>query len=124
VADGDPGELLLNVIREHGAGGIARIAEEQGLRPGCDRRLDRRRVKGEVILQAGRDELHDAAGERHGRRVRNVRGLVKHDLVAGIASRSQREVHRLGRADRDEQLAGRVVRDAVASLEVSGEGAP
>ena len=55
VALGDRGELVLDVVREDGAGRVARIAEEERLRPRRDRRLDRGRVEREVVLEAGRD---------------------------------------------------------------------
>jgi hypothetical protein len=44
VAAGDVGELLLDVVGEDRAGRVARVAQEQRLRPGRDRRLDRGRV--------------------------------------------------------------------------------
>ena len=48
---------------------------------------------------------------------------MEDDLVAGVAGRSQREVQRLRGADRDEDLGRRVVADAVAAVQVGGEGA-
>jgi hypothetical protein len=52
---------------------------------------------------------YDAAREHDGRHVGHVRRLVQDDLVARVAGRAQREVDRLRRADRDQQLGRRVV---------------
>ena len=65
--------------------------------------------------------LDPAAGEHDRRHVRDVRRLVQDDLVPGVAGRAQREVDRLRRPDGDQQLALRVVLDAVQALEVGGE---
>ena len=54
VALGDRGELVLDRVRQHGAGRVARVAEEQRLRARRDRRLDGRRVEREVVLEPGR----------------------------------------------------------------------
>ena len=124
VADGDVGDGVLDVVGQDGAGRVARVAEEQGLRPRRDRGLDGRRVEREVVLEAGRDVADDAAGEDDGRDVGDVRGLVEDHLVARVAGRPQREVDGLRGADRDQQLRRRVVGDAVAPLEVRGERAP
>ena len=49
---------------------------------------------------------------------------MEDDLVAGVDRRPQGEVDGLRRADGDEDLAGRVVADAVAALEVVGDRLP
>ncbi len=71
----------------------------------------------------GRDEDRRPAGEHDRRDVGHVRRLVEDDLVARVAGRPQREVDRLRRPDRDQDLGRRVVADAVAALEVVGERA-
>ena len=55
MALGDPGQLLLDRVRQDRARRIARVAEEEGLRPWGDGRLDGRGIEREVILEAGRD---------------------------------------------------------------------
>ena len=124
VALGDGRELVLHVVGKHGAGRVGWVAEEQRLRPRRDRCLDGRRVEREVVLEAGRHQARHAAREHDRRHVGHVRRLVEDDLVARVAGGPQREVQRLGRPDRDEDLARRVVADAVASLEVIGERSP
>ena len=57
------------------------------------------------------------------RPVRHVRRLVEDDLVARIESGAAGHVERLGGADRDQDLLGGVVADAVQPLEVMGQGA-
>ena len=69
------------------------------------------------------DVAHDAAGEDDRRDVGDVRRLVEDDLVARVARGAQRQVDGLRGADRDQDLGGRVVADAVAALEV-GRRAP
>ena len=124
VADGDVRQRVGDVVRQDGPGRVARVAQEQRLGPGRDRRLDGGRVQREVVLEAGRDVTHDAAGEDDGRDVRHVRRFVEDDLVTRVARRAQRQVDRLGRPDRDQQLGGRVVVDAVSRLEVARQGPP
>jgi hypothetical protein len=119
VADGDRGQLVLDLGRQDGAGRVAGVAEEEGLRPGRDRRLDRRRVDREVVLEPGGHVDGRAAGEDDRRDVGDVRGLVEDDLVTGVAGRPQGEVDRLGRADGDEELPRRVVGHAVAPIQVA-----
>ena len=72
VTDGDRGQLVLDLGRQHRAGRVARIAQEEGLGPRRDGRLDGGRIEREVVLEAGGDVAHDAAGEddRPGRRRR------------------------------------------------------
>ncbi len=65
-----------------------------------------------------------AAGEHDRRDVGDVRRLVEDHLVARVAGRPEREVDRLGRPDRDQQLRRGVVADAIAALEVVGERLP
>ena len=120
----DRGQLVLDGVRQDGSGRVARVAEEQRLRPRRDRRFDRRRIQGEVVLETGRHVADRPTGEYDGRHVRDVRGLVEDDLVAGIAGCPQGEVHRLRRADGDQHLGRGVVGDAVAPLEVGRERLP
>ena len=124
MADGDVRQRVGDVVRQDGPGRVARVAQEQRLGPRRDGRLDGGRVQREVILEAGRDVAHDAAGEDDGRDVRHVRRFVEDDLVTRVARRAQRQVDRLGRPDRDQQLGGRVVVDAVSRLEVARQGPP
>ena len=109
---------------EDGPGRVARIAEEQRLGPRRDGGLDRRRIEREVVLEAGRDMADDAAREHDRRDVGDVRRLVEDDLVARVAGRPEREVDRLRRADRDQELGRRVVADAVPALEMARQRAP
>ena len=81
-------------------------------------------IEREVVLEAGRDVAHDAAGEDDRRHVGDIRRLVEDDLVARVARRAQREIDRLGGTDRDEDLGRRVVADAVAVVQVARQGAP
>ena len=90
---GDPRELLLDRVRQDGAGRVARVAEEQRLGPRRDRRLDGRRIEREVVLEAGRDVDGRAAGEHDRRHVGDVRRLVEDHLVARVARGAEREVH-------------------------------
>ena len=117
----NPGQLVLDRVGQHGAGRVARVAEEERLGPRRDRRLDRRRVEGEIVLEACRDVHGGPAREHDGRNVRDVRRLMQDDLVARIARRPQGEVDRLRRADGDQQLGLRIVCDAVEPLEVGRE---
>ena len=118
VADGDAGQLVLDRVGQDRAGRVARVAEEERLRPRRDRRLDGGRIEREVVLEPGRDPDRRPAGERDRRDVGDVRRLVEDHLVAGIAGRPQGEVDRLRGADGDEDLGRRVVADAVATVEV------
>ena len=119
MADRDVGQRVLDVVGEDRPGRVARVAEEERLGPRRDGGLDRRRIEREVVLEAGRDVPHDAAREDDRRDVGDVRRLVEDDLVAGVAGRAEGEVDRLRGADRDQDLGGRVVADAVAVLEVA-----
>ena len=53
VALGDPGELVLDVVVEDGAGRVGRVAQEQRLGARRDRGLDGGRVQREVVLERG-----------------------------------------------------------------------
>ena len=55
VALGDPGQLVLDRVRQDGAGGVAGVAQEQRLGPRRDRGLDGGGIEREVVLEAGRD---------------------------------------------------------------------
>jgi hypothetical protein len=88
------------------------------------RGLDGRGVQGEVVVEGGRDRDDRAAGEDDRRDVGHVRRLVEDDLVARIAGRPQGEVHRLRGPDGDQDLGRRVVRHAIAALQVLRERAP
>jgi hypothetical protein len=72
VALGDGCELILDAVGQDRAGGIARVPEEQGLRPRRDRRLDGGRVEGEVVLEAGLDVNGRAAREEDRRDVGDI----------------------------------------------------
>ena len=85
VADGDLGDRIGHGIGQDGAGRVARVAQEERLRPRRDGRLDRRRVQREVVLEPGRDVAHDATGEHDRRHVGDVRRLMEDDLVARVA---------------------------------------
>ncbi len=63
VTLGDRRELVLDLACQDRAGRVAGVAEEQGLRPGRDRRLDGCRVQREVVLEARGDVDGAAAGE-------------------------------------------------------------
>ncbi len=124
VALGDAGELVLHVVVEDGAGRVGGVAQEQRLRLRRDRGLDSRGIQREVVIEARR-HVHDGPAREHDRRhVCDVAGLVEDDLVAGIAGRAEGQVHGLRRADRDQDLARRVVADAVEPLQVIRQGPP
>ena len=118
VAVGDAGQLVLDRVRQDRARRVARVAEEERLRPRRDRRLDGGGIEREVVLEPGRDPDRRPAGERDRGHVGDVRRLVQDHLVTGVAGRPQGEVDRFGRADGDEDLGRRVVADAVATVEV------
>ncbi len=123
VPDGDLGQLVLDRIGQDSTGRVAGIAQEQRLRPRRDRPFDRGRVEGKVVLKPGRHVDRRAAGEADRRQVGHVRRLVQDHLVAGIAGRPQGQVDRLRGADRDQDLAGRVIAHVVAPLEMDGQRA-
>ena len=124
VVDRDPGQLVLDGVRQDRAGRVARIAQEERLRARGDRRLDRRRVEREIVLEAGGDVADDPAREDDRRHVGNVRRFVEDHLVARIARRAQGKVDGLRGTDRDQDLVVRVVPDAVAAVEMGAECAP
>jgi hypothetical protein len=49
---------------------------------------------------------------------------MQDDLITGVAGGAEREVKRLGRTDRDEDLVRRVVSHAVPTLQVVGQREP
>ena len=55
VAVGDAGQLVLDRVRQDRARRVARVAEEERLRPWRDRRLDGGGIEREVVLEPGRD---------------------------------------------------------------------
>ncbi len=123
VADGDAGDLVLNLVRQDGAGRIAGVVEQDGLGPRRDGRLHPGRIEGEVVFD-GRGHAHrHAPGEDHRRPIRDVRGLVEDHLVARVDGGPNRHVQRLRRTDGDQDLLGGVVADAVEALEVVRQGA-
>ncbi len=69
------------------------------------------------------DEHRHAAREDDARDVRHVGRLVEDDLVTGVDDRREGHGQRLRGADRDQDLAVRVVAHAVQPLEVAGQRA-
>ena len=123
MADGDPGNLVLDVVRENGARRVARVVEQQGLGPRRDGSFDLGRIEREVFVDRRVDAHRHAAGEDDARSVGHVRRLVDDDLVARVQCRAAGHVQRLRGADGDQDLLGGVVPDAVQPLQVMGEGA-
>ena len=52
VADGDAGDLVLDLVRQDGAGRVAGVVEQDGLGPRRDGGLDLGRVEGEVLVES------------------------------------------------------------------------
>ncbi len=122
VTGRDLGQRDERLVRQHGTGRIAGVAQEKRLGARRDGRLDRGGIQREVVLHAGRHEDGHPAVEDHRRLIGHVRGVVQDDLVARIDDGRHGRRHGLGRADRHADLTLRVVIHLIQPRQVPRDG--
>ena len=126
LRDGDDGGHV--VPRGHVAGRVARVAEQQRLRPRPDRALDRLGIPAPAVRLGAVDVDGDAAGRPD--RPAEEEGRRRHDdLVARLEQRPEADAERLHGAVRDEDLrlgvdAPVVVRSSSAASACRNEPSP
>ena len=89
------------------AGGVGRIAQQDGLGPGGDRLLESLyRRQGKAVFDGGRYRLHHHARRLGKGDVVGVAGLHHNDLVPGIEAGHEAQKNGLGATRRDNHLFG------------------
>ncbi len=107
---------------EHGARRVVREAQEDRAGPRRDRPAHVGWHEPEVVGLVGRHRHRHPAREHDPRHVGDVRRVRQDDLITLVQGRAERQVDGLGDADRDQDLALRVVADTAELRGVLGDG--
>ena len=103
------------------AGGIVRVADQQGLGPGRQRRRQLFDCHTELILTAGTDAYRLTAGQGDASLIGNIARLWHQHFVAGRQDGAHGQVQGFADTDGDERLTLRVVSHAVIGFDHFGD---
>ena len=108
-------------LLHHSARRVVGIGKDQDLGPGCDRSAQFLGFKAELILILERnDDRHAVCQDRAGL-IGYIGGLRDQNLVSLIDHRAEHQINSLRAADRDQDLADRIIGDPLRSPHISSD---